>query len=53
MRSGDKEKLNTFDTLFTHYGLLIDKDKPWFKALENIEKTIKNILFFIRELNQI
>ena len=37
MRSGDKEKLYTFDTLSTHYGLKADRELPWFKALENIE----------------
>ena len=37
MKNADKEKLYNFDTLSTQYGLLIDKDKPWFKALENIE----------------
>ena len=41
MKNADKEKLYTFDTLSTHYGLKIDKDKPWFKALENIEDTKK------------
>ena len=37
MKNADKEKLYNFDTLSTQYGLLINKDKPWFKALENIE----------------
>ena len=41
MKNADKEKLYNFDTLSTQYGLLIDKDKPWFKALENIENNKK------------
>ena len=41
MKNADKEKLYNFDTLSTEYGLLIDKDKPWFKALENIENNKK------------
>jgi len=37
MKNVDKEKLFTFDTLTADYGLKVDKELPWFKALENIE----------------
>ena len=37
MKNADKEKLYTYDTLSTQYGLLASKEEPWFKALENIE----------------
>ena len=47
MRSGDKEKLYTFDTLFTHYGLKADRELPWFKALENIEDRKKNVRTYV------
>ena len=37
MKNADKEKLYTYDTLSTQYGLKLDKELPWFEALENIE----------------
>jgi len=39
MRTADKEKLYTFETLTKDFGLKVSKDKPWFKALENIPAT--------------
>ena len=36
MKNIDKEKLFTYETLTKDYGLKIDKELPWFKALENI-----------------
>ena len=41
MENADKEKLYTYDTLSTQYGLLASKEEPWFKALENIESDKK------------
>ena len=41
MKGVDKEKLYTFDTLSTHYGLKASRELPWFKALENIEDNKK------------
>jgi len=37
MKNVDKDKMFTFDTLTKNYGLKLDKELPWFKALENIE----------------
>jgi len=37
MKNVDKDKTFTFDTLTSDYGLKLDKELPWFKALENIE----------------
>ena len=37
MKNVDKDKMFTFDTLTSNYGLKLDKELPWFKALENIE----------------
>ena len=37
MKNVDKDKMFTFDTLTSNYGLKLDKDLPWFEALENIE----------------
>ena len=36
MKNIDKEKLFTYEALTKDYGLKIDKELPWFKALENI-----------------
>ena len=41
MKNVDKEKLFSFDTLTSEYGLKVSKDLPWFKALENIEDNKK------------
>ena len=41
MKNADREKLYTYDTLSTQYGLLVNKELPWFKALENIESQKK------------
>ena len=41
MKNADKEKLYTYDTLSTQYGLLASKEEPWFKTLENIESDKK------------
>ena len=41
MKNVDKDKMFTFDMLKESYGLKLDKDLPWFKALENIESTKK------------
>jgi len=37
MKNVDKDKMFTFDTLTSNYGLKLDKELPWFEALENIE----------------
>jgi len=37
MKNVDKDKMFTFDTLTKNYGLKLNKELPWFKALENIE----------------
>ncbi len=37
MKNVDKDKMFTFDMLTKNYGLKLDKELPWFKALENIE----------------
>ena len=37
MKNVDKDKMFTFDTLKENYGLKLDKELPWFEALENIE----------------
>ena len=37
MRNIDKDKMFTFDALKDNYGLKLDKELPWFEALENIE----------------
>jgi len=36
MRKADKEKLYNYETLKKDYGLKVDKELPWFKALKNI-----------------
>jgi len=36
MKNVNKEKLYTYDTLVSDYGLSVDKEKPWFDALRNI-----------------
>ena len=41
MKNVDKDKMFTFDTLKENYGLKLDKELPWFEALENIESTKK------------
>ena len=41
MANVDKDKMFTFDMLRDSYGLKLDKDLPWFRALENIESTKK------------
>ena len=41
MKNVDKDKMFTFDTLTSNYGLKLDKELPWFKALENIEPNKK------------
>jgi superfamily I DNA/RNA helicase len=41
MANVDKDRMFTFDMLKESYGLKLDKDLPWFKALENIESTKK------------
>ena len=41
MKNVDKEKMFTFDMLKESYGLKLDKDLPWFEALENIEPAKK------------
>ena len=37
MKNVDKDKMFNFDTLKENYGLKLDKELPWFEALENIE----------------
>ena len=39
MRNADTDKLYTYDTLSTQYGLKVSKDKPWYEALKNIPIT--------------
>jgi len=41
MANVDKDKMFTFDMLRDSYGLKLDKELPWFRALENIESTKK------------
>ena len=41
MANVDKDKMFTFDMLRDSYGLKLDKELPWFKALENIEPNKK------------
>ena len=36
MKKADKEKLYNYETLKKDFGLKIDKELPWFKALVNI-----------------
>ena len=37
MKNVDKDKMFTFDMLKENYGLKLDKELPWFEALENLE----------------
>jgi len=54
MKSADKEKLYTYDTLSTQYGLLASKEEPWFKTLENIDTEKKQyVLMCLRRKENI
>ena len=44
MKKADKEKLYNYETLKKDFGLKIDKELPWFKALVNIPAS-KSIYF--------
>ena len=47
MKNVDKDKMFTFDMLKESYGLKLDKELPWFKALENIESTKENVCTYV------